>query len=80
MNMGGDDFIVKPFDLTVLAAKIRALLRRTYDFAGQTNLLEHKGAILTSARLPSLTKGKRCSSPEMNIGSSSCFWKTRDRW
>ncbi len=46
MNMGGDDFITKPFDLTVLAAKIRALLRRTYDFAGQTNLLEHKGAIL----------------------------------
>lgn len=46
MNMGGDDFIAKPFDLTVLAAKIRALLRRTYDFAGQTNLLEHKGAVL----------------------------------
>lgn len=46
MNMGADDFIVKPFDLTVLAAKIRALIRRTYDFAGQTNLLEHRGAIL----------------------------------
>lgn len=46
MNMGGDDFIVKPFDLTVLAAKIRALIRRTYDFSGQTNLLEHRGAIL----------------------------------
>ena len=46
MNMGGDDFITKPFDLSVLAAKIRALLHRTYDFAGQTNLLEHKGAIL----------------------------------
>ncbi|WP_163193483.1 response regulator transcription factor [Clostridium thermarum] len=46
MNMGGDDFIVKPFDLNVLTAKVQALLRRTYDFAGQTNLLEHKGAIL----------------------------------
>jgi len=46
MNMGGDDFIVKPFDLTVLAAKIGALMRRTYDFAGHTNLLEHRGAIL----------------------------------
>jgi two-component system response regulator protein BraR/BceR len=46
MNLGGDDFITKPFDLTVLAAKIRALLRRTYDFAGQTNLLEHRGAVL----------------------------------
>lgn len=46
MNMGGDDFITKPFDLTVLAAKIGALMRRTYDFTGQTNLLEHRGAIL----------------------------------
>jgi len=46
MNMGGDDFIAKPFDLTVLTSKVQALLRRTYDFAGHTNLLEHKGAIL----------------------------------
>lgn len=46
VNMGGDDFIAKPFDLAVLTAKIQALLRRTYDFAGQTNLLEHHGAIL----------------------------------
>ena len=46
MNMGGDDFIAKPFDLAVLTAKVQAMLRRTYDFAGQTNLLESKGAIL----------------------------------
>ncbi|NMA60747.1 MAG: response regulator transcription factor [Firmicutes bacterium] len=46
INMGGDDFIAKPFDLTVLTAKIQALLRRTYDFTGQTTLLEHQGAIL----------------------------------
>lgn len=46
MNMGADDFIAKPFDLTVLMAKIQAMLRRTYDFSGQTNLLEHKDVIL----------------------------------
>lgn len=46
MNMGGDDFIAKPFDLNVLTAKVQAMLRRTYDFAGQTNLIEHRGAIL----------------------------------
>jgi DNA-binding response OmpR family regulator len=49
MNMGGDDFIAKPFDLNVLTAKVQALLRRTYDFSGQTNLLEHKGAILNTS-------------------------------
>ena len=46
MNMGGDDFIAKPFDLTVMVAKIQALLRRTYSFQGQASLLEHQGAIL----------------------------------
>lgn len=45
-NMGGDDFISKPFELNVVTAKIQALLRRTYDFQGQTNVLEHNGVIL----------------------------------
>ena len=46
MNLGADDFVAKPFDLNVLTAKVQALLRRTYEFAGATNLLEHNGAIL----------------------------------
>ena len=46
MNMGGDDFIAKPFDLDVLTAKIQALLRRTYDFGQKMSFLEHRGAIL----------------------------------
>ena len=46
VNMGGDDFISKPFELSVLLAKVQAMIRRTYDFAAQTNLIEHKGLIL----------------------------------
>lgn len=46
MSMGGDDFIVKPFDLSVLTAKVQAMLRRTYDFSGPSRLIEHRGAIL----------------------------------
>ena len=46
MNMGADDFIPKPFDLEVLTAKVQALLRRSYDFAGSSSMLEHKGMML----------------------------------
>lgn len=46
VNMGGDDFIAKPFDMNVVVAKIQALLRRTYSFQNQLNTLEHGGAIL----------------------------------
>ena len=46
MNMGGDDFIPKPFDLDVLTAKVQALLRRTYDFGAAAPLLEARGAVL----------------------------------
>lgn len=49
MNMGGDDFIAKPFDMSVLTAKVHALLRRSYDFAKQAGTIECGGARLSTA-------------------------------
>ena len=49
LNMGGDDFIAKPFDLNILTAKVQALLRRTYDFSSHVDLLEHRGIVLNRA-------------------------------
>lgn len=46
MDMGGDEFIEKPFSFPVLTAKINALLRRSYSFKGQINMLEHKNVRL----------------------------------
>ena len=46
VNMGGDDFISKPFNVSVLLAKIQAILRRTYDMPNGISILEHKGITL----------------------------------
>lgn len=37
IQMGGDDFIEKPFNLSLTVTKIQALLRRTYDLAVSNN-------------------------------------------
>lgn len=47
MTLGADDFIAKPFDLTVLSAKMQALLRRAYDFSATPQVLEHRGVQLS---------------------------------
>ena len=47
LDAGADDYLVKPFDLDELSARIRALLRRK---SGQTApAIEHLGVILTPA-------------------------------
>jgi len=48
MNMGADDFIPKPFDGSVLIAKIQAMLRRCYHFSTEPPALEHRGAVLNT--------------------------------
>lgn len=42
MNMGGDEYIEKPFDVQVLTAKIQALLRRTYALNEQKRVLSYQ--------------------------------------
>lgn len=46
LNQGADDYITKPFEMTVLVTKIRALLRRTFDYTTRSDFLEHKGVHL----------------------------------
>lgn len=46
MNMGGDEFIEKPFDLNVVTAKVQAVLRRAYAFQGTSHVMECGGMLL----------------------------------
>jgi two-component system response regulator protein BraR/BceR len=59
MNMGGDDFVAKPFSLEVLTAKIQAVLRRAYDIAPPARGLSCRGAVLDEGAAVLEYEGKR---------------------
>lgn len=58
VNMGGDDFIAKPFDMSVLTVKVQALLRRSYDFT-EPPVLNYKGLSLSTMDSSLVYEGKK---------------------
>jgi DNA-binding response OmpR family regulator len=59
INMGGDDFIQKPFDLDILVAKISALIRRKYTYQeDETIKFIHRGLHLNVTNSTIEHKGK----------------------
>ena len=91
INMGGDDFITKPFDLNVLTVKIQAMLRRTYEFAGESHMLEHQGVWLNLSdgtltyeeQILELSKNERkilCNNRRTRIVSCLVFHTSTNIW
>ncbi len=66
LSLGADDFLAKPFDLSVAMAKIDALLRRAYAFSADTHLLAcgktvlnlHNATVSTDRGSETLTKNE----------------------
>lgn len=59
MNMGGDDFIAKPFDLAVLSAKLQAVLRRSYGMELKSHTLDFDGISLDLDDTTASYKGEK---------------------
>lgn len=58
INHGGDDFLPKPFEIQVLVAKIKALLRRTYEFEEKESILEYDNVKLNTDNMTVSYNGK----------------------
>ena len=58
INMGVDDYVTKPFDSNVLLAKIQGLLRRSYEFGTDTNLLDFQGTVLNLKTMDLVANGQ----------------------
>lgn len=79
MNMGGDDFISKPFDLRVLMAKINALLRRAYAFSAGAGFLEHRGALLDTSDSSLIYNNQKISLTKNEYRILLCLMENKGR-
>jgi len=79
MEMGADDFIAKPFDSAVLAVKIRAMLRRAYDFGAGGKVIVHGNAMLDTEANALFVNGSRVELSKNEYRILLCLMENRTR-
>lgn len=58
LDLGGDDYITKPFKLAVLLAKINAILRRSHDYGERDTELQSNGITIERLKGKAYKNGK----------------------
>jgi DNA-binding response OmpR family regulator len=77
LNLGADDYLVKPFDLLELSARLRALYRRQ---SGQNNLnLEYGSLMLSHSEHSAVFNGARVDLTKREHRILETFLRNRDR-
>ena len=77
LNLGADDYLVKPFDLLELSARLRALYRRQ---TGQNNInLEFGSLLLSHSEHTAIFNGARVDLTKREHRILETFLRNRDR-
>ena len=79
INMGADDFIAKPFDQSVLMAKVQALLRRSYDFTAEPPDPQVRGAVLSASESRLSYNGQEIDLTKNECRILSCLMESAGR-
>ena len=62
MNSGGDDYVIKPFDNSLLIAKLQAIIRRSYEYnCRDSQLLCRRGLTLDIGGAEAMFNGQQCT-------------------
>lgn len=78
MQFGGDDYIVKPINLPILIAKIKALLRRSYDFANESDFLEYGDVKLLLSEVALVSRGGKVELTKTELFILEVLFKNKE--
>jgi DNA-binding response OmpR family regulator len=77
LSLGGDDYITKPYNIPILLARIKAVLRRSAESpaAGQNEIIEANGLRMDMAKAELAHNGKTCEATKNEIRILACLMR-----
>lgn len=83
LELGGDDYLVKPVTMKELGARVKALLRRAYNSNGSTSeiskVIQHEGLIIDFDKHEVMLNGERIDLSPTEFKLLSCLVKHKGR-